>query len=59
MTEGLSGIADVNQDGFITTAELTSYIDEMIPRLAQKVFGKEQFPTVNNGSQIFPVGRVR
>jgi len=52
LAEGLSGKADTNKDGFITTAELTGYIDEMVPKLAQKIFGKEQFPTVNNGGQI-------
>lgn len=58
LNDGLSGKADANKDGFVTTSELIGYVDEIVPMLANRTFGREQFPTVNNNGQVFPVSRV-
>lgn len=56
-TDGLSGQADSDKDGFIKTTELANYIEETVPELAQKFFNRPQFPTVNTAGQSFPIGR--
>ena len=47
------GLAQVGTGG---SAELHG--DEIVPMLANRTFGREQFPTVNNNGQVFPVSRV-
>lgn len=59
VSEGLSGKADSDKDGFIKTTELANYIDDEVPALAEKVFKKAQYPTVSPSGMAFPVGRVR
>lgn len=58
LNDGLAGKADADKDGFVTTSELIGYVDEIVPMLANRTFGREQFPTVNNNGQVFPVSRV-
>jgi WD40 repeat protein len=59
LAEGLKGAADLDQDGFIKTIELASYVDDKVPELAEKVFRHKQFPVVAPSGQAFPVVRVR
>jgi WD40 repeat protein len=59
LSEALSGKADADQDGFIKTTELSNYIEDIVPELAEKAFNREQFPTVNTVGQGFPIVKTR
>lgn len=58
VSESLKGKADLNRDGFVKTTELADYIDDEVPRLAEQIFGRKQFPTVAPSGQGFPVARL-
>jgi hypothetical protein len=58
IAEGLSGGADYDGDSYIKTFELADYVDTEVPRLAEQVFRRAQFPTVSPAGQGFPIGRV-
>ena len=58
VAEGLAGKADANHDGFVTTLELATYVDEQVPLLAEKVFNHAQYPVVSPSGQGFPLGKV-
>ena len=45
-----------NHDGVISTAEIASYIDNMVPDLTYKTWGYEQVPQVNLHGREFPIG---
>jgi WD40 repeat protein len=59
LTEGLRGKADKGKSGFVKTTELADYVDTEVPLLAEKVFKRAQYPTVNSSGQGFPIGQVR
>ncbi|MBU2509966.1 caspase family protein [bacterium] len=45
-----------NNDGVITTSELASFVDEIVPDLTYKKWGYEQIPQVNIHGRTFPIG---
>lgn len=59
LSQGISGKADSDKDGFIKTTELANYIDDEVPTLAERIFKKAQYPTVAPSGQAFPIGRVK
>jgi len=59
LSQGLDGKADSDNDGFIKTRELSNYVEDEVPELADKVFGREQFPTISPTGQAFPIGKVK
>lgn len=59
LAEGIKGRADTDRDGFIRTLEIANYVDSEVPALAEKVFGRAQYPTATPSGQAFPIGRVR
>jgi hypothetical protein len=59
IAEGLQGKADADKDGFVKTTELSNYVDDEVPRIAEKQFKRAQYPTVSPSGQAFPVGRVK
>jgi len=59
LTEGLSGKADKGKTGYIKTTDLADYVGTEVPDLAERVFKKAQYPTINTSGQAFPVGKAR
>jgi hypothetical protein len=59
ITEGMTGKADADKDGFVKTTELANYIDDEVPAIAEKVFNWAQYPTVAPSGQAFPVTKVK
>ena len=59
VAEGLAGKADANKDGFVSTLELATYVDERVPALAEEVFKHAQYPVVSPSGQGFPLVKVR
>lgn len=57
LAEGLKGKAAKNPGDFIRTTELAGYVEDQVPSLAEQVFHRSQFPTVNINGQSFPVGK--
>ena len=53
--EGLNGKADANKDGFITLQELSSYVEEEVPRRSFEKWGYEQTPMRDLRKQDFPI----
>ncbi len=45
-----------NRDGAVSTTELASFIDEMVPHLTYNKWGYEQVPQVNLHGRPFPIG---
>jgi len=59
VAEGLQGKADVDADGFVKTLELADYVDNEVPVLAERKFGRRQYPVVAPTGMGFPLTRVR
>jgi WD40 repeat protein len=59
VSEGLGGSADLDGDGFVTTLELATYVDDKVPALAEQIFRRAQYPIVSPSGQGFPLVRVR
>jgi WD40 repeat protein len=59
LSEGLSGKADYDKDGYVKTFELADYIDNEVPDLAESVFKVAQYPIVSPGGQGFPIGKMK
>lgn len=59
IAEGLQGKADRDGDGFVSTLELATYVDEHVPILAEQVFKRAQYPMVSPSGQGFPLAKVR
>jgi uncharacterized caspase-like protein len=57
LVDGLSGNADENKDSLIDATELFGYTSKHVPEIAEKEFGRAQYPTVDIKGQIFPVGK--
>ena len=55
LIQGIKGSA-LTKDGKITASSLKAYIDDEVPRLAQKYRGSEQFPLAKVSGQDFPIG---
>ena len=45
MLEGMNGQGDVNQDKKLTIKELTFYLENKVPEVAEKLNGKPQYPS--------------
>lgn len=54
---GLTGSADADKDGFVTTLEIASYVDAEVPQLAESVYKRAQYPLVSPIGQGFPIAR--
>ena len=59
IAEGLSGQADGNRDGFVSTLELAAYVEDEVPAIAERVFHRAQFATVSKSGQGFPLVKVK
>ena len=44
LAEGIQGLANTDKDGYVKKNELANYIEDTVPELAEKVFGRQQFP---------------
>jgi uncharacterized caspase-like protein len=59
VAQGLSGLADSDKDGFVKTTELSDYVENEVPELAESVFKFRQTPVIRNSGNGFPVTRSR
>lgn len=59
IAEGLRGKADRDGDGFVSTLELATYVDEQVPVLAEQVFKRAQYPMVAPTGQGLPLVTVK
>jgi len=53
--QGLAGKADVQHNGYVSTLDLASYVGDQVPKVANTVFKREQFPNLHNAGQSFPI----
>ena len=53
--EGLDGKADLLGNGYVSTLDLANYVADQVPKIAEEVFQREQFPVLNNAGQAFPI----
>jgi uncharacterized caspase-like protein len=58
LCEGLNGKADKDKSGVISTTELAGYVEDEVPSLAEQVFKKAQYPTLQISGQGFPIGKT-
>ncbi|MBV8032296.1 MAG: caspase family protein [Betaproteobacteria bacterium] len=60
VAEALGGKADYDRDGYVGTTELSLYVENEVPELAEAVFRYKQFPLVSKpgAGMSFPVTRV-
>jgi len=59
LTEGMRGKADVSHSGYLKTSDLASYVEEMVPDIAENVFKRAQYPTKAINGNDFPIGRIK
>ncbi len=59
LAEGLQGKADKGKSGYVKTTDLADYVDNEVPVIAEKIFNREQYPTISISGQGFPIGKVR
>jgi uncharacterized caspase-like protein len=55
LLEGLNGDADSNKDQQLTIRELSTYIENTVPDLSEKLKGSLQFPSAYSYGNDFPV----
>jgi WD40 repeat protein len=55
LLQGLDGKADVRHNGYISTVDLAGYVDDEVPKMAEKLFKLKQFPNLHNAGQAFPI----
>lgn len=59
VSQGLSGMADVNKDGLVKTSELADYLDNEVPELAEKLFQHKQYPSNSSSGQSITITRSK
>ncbi|MEN8626097.1 caspase family protein [Psychrobacter proteolyticus] len=55
LLQAFNGAGDMNKDGYMKTGELSNYIEDEIPSIAQKAFSQPQYPTssmIGNGFEF-------
>ena len=55
LLQAFNGAGDMDKDGYIKTGELSNYIEDEIPNIAQKAFKQPQYPTastIGNGFEF-------
>jgi hypothetical protein len=57
--QGLDGKADVQKNGYVSTFDLASYVGDQVPKVADRIFKREQFPNLHNAGQSFPIASSR
>ncbi len=55
LIEGLKGGADLDRNGIVEVDELKLYVKDEVPKLAQRHFGRRQFPITNGRGDSFPL----
>jgi uncharacterized caspase-like protein len=55
LLQGLDGKADVRNNGYVSTLDLASYVGDEVPKVAEQVFKRKQFPNLHNAGQSFPI----
>ena len=58
LSQGITGKADANRDGFVKTWELADYVEDEVTEIAEKEFQRAQYPTTTPTGDAFPIGRV-
>jgi WD40 repeat protein len=53
--QALGGKADRSSKGFVTTTDLAAYVEDEVPRIAELVFRRKQFPTMQRSGNAFPI----
>jgi hypothetical protein len=53
--QGLEGKADMQKNGYVSTLDLASYVGDQVPKVANEIFNREQFPNLHNAGQSFPI----
>lgn len=59
LTQGLNGYADSDQDGFVKTLEISNYVEDTVPEIAEREFKRAQYPYVSPLGQGFPIVKVK
>lgn len=59
LTEGIKGKDDASRSGHVNTSDLSSYVDEMVPEIADNIFKRAQYPTKAVNGRDFPIGRIK
>ncbi|WLP93359.1 caspase family protein [Psychrobacter sp. M13] len=55
LLQAFNGAGDMNKDGYMKTGELSNYIEDEIPTIAQRAFSQPQYPTssmIGNGFEF-------
>jgi WD40 repeat protein len=53
--QALDGKADLQRNGYVTTLDLADYVSDQVPKVAEQIFRREQFPVLTNSGQPFPI----
>jgi WD40 repeat protein len=59
LSEGLKGKADSDNDGFVKTLEISNYVEDTVPEIAEKEFNRAQYPYVSPLGQGFPLVKTK
>lgn len=55
LLQALGGKADIRGRGYVTTLDLAGYVEDEVPKIAEKVFHAKQFPNLHTSGQAFPL----
>ena len=59
LAEGMKGMADENNDKFITLGELKGYVERVVFRRSKKHFNTKQVPYINIGTIDLSIAQIR
>jgi hypothetical protein len=59
LTDGLKGKADIDSDGYVKTLEIANFVEDNVPRIAEKEFNRAQYPYISPLGQGFPLIKVK
>ncbi|MCH7498126.1 MAG: caspase family protein, partial [Candidatus Marinimicrobia bacterium] len=58
LSQGITGKADANRDGFVKTRELADYVEDEVTEIAEREFQRAQYPTTTPTGDAFPIART-
>lgn len=55
LLQALSGKGDAARKGYVSTLDLAAFVEQEVPRIAEQVYRRKQYPLLHTAGQSFPL----